>query len=733
MYIPFNKVVFRFPRYPISFIDRALVDDSFYREIIGSRDFQEAIFLASPSLYDELKKSLCKTLNLKDEKRLHNTLIRYLSRMSTRCTPFGTFSGISIGTFSDNNATDIQVSENINKKTRLDMLYLCNLSQKLSQVEEVKQGLRYFVNTSLYPKGNKFRYIEYYFMNSRRIHQLVEIQKTYALSLILKKAESGTYISDMIMELTSTDNNISDIEASIYIDELINSQVLLSEIDPFVTGNDFFKYMISIITPLEFKPEVKEPLLIIDKLLDKIEYTDSDNRLSIYTKIENEIQKLEIPYDKKFLFQVDSIYSLSKGCINNDIATIIQDCLQLLAKITPSYKNQRLEEFIAAFSERYEEREVLLIDALDPELGLGYPVKQYNDLNFMIDDLQFPSQFNEHQTVELTPFQLIIQKKILNMTPFQEEISIEDEDIKGFKKNNIKYPATLAVLFQLIQTDADQYRLSWGSCGGSTAGNLLGRFAYCNDSFRSLVSDITEKEKEAYQDAIVAEVSHLPDSRIGNILARPTIRDYEILYLANSSRPRNEIIPLSDLYLSIKNNQLILRSKKLNRIIVPRLTTAHNYSTSPIPIYLFLCDLQYERNAPSFYLDLGILENLDYRPRIVYKKTILSLARWKIGAETIQKLFKIENEKELLTQMKIWIKRYKLPKQITLIDSDNKLYINTHNIKSIQSFLSIIKNRNQIILEEFIQDKFEDNDLTSYDKKEKRINECIAFFYKKNK
>jgi hypothetical protein len=62
------------------------------------------------------------------------------------------------------------------------------------------------------------------------------------------------------------------------------------------------------------------------------------------------------------------------------------------------------------------------------------------------------------------------------------------------------------------------------------------------------------KEKKYHPDKILAEIVHIPESRTGNILRRPILRDYEIAYLSNSGVSRDYTLDINDL-MSIKTTE----------------------------------------------------------------------------------------------------------------------------------------------------------------------------------
>jgi hypothetical protein len=260
----------------------------------------------------------------------------------------------------------------------------------------------------------------------------------------------------------------------------------------------------------------------------------------------------------------------------------------------------------------------------------------------------------------------------------------------------------------------------------------MARFAHTDENIYRFAMDITAEEQALMPDVVFAEIVHLPDSRVGNILSRPHLRDYEIPYLAHSDLPEKQQIPLLDLYLSIRQGKIYLRSKKLNKEIVPRLTNAHNFQNNSMPVYRFLCDMQMQQGRGILLFDWDYLSNeSDFLPRVRYKNTILSVAQWKFKAEEIKAWFSIKEDNCLLEEIKKWRNKYALPQRMLLPDNDNELMIDWENVLNIRSLFSIIKNRQTVSFKELL---YEPEYSAVRDKQGNPYpNECIVALYKNKK
>lgn len=554
---------------------------------------QESIFLASPILYKEIEKlNKHQTTDPREIDRIKYSKHRYISRMSTRCTPFGLFAGCGMGEIGEN--TGIILEKEIGRVTRLDMLFLCTLFDYLIKIPEIKENIKYFTNTSLYPIGKKYRYIE--ILNASKLirkYQITAVDQTSYFDKVVRAASKGITIKELINILVTDEVEEEDVKS--YIDELISSQIIVGEQFQAISGDDYLTRIIRLIAPMI----PNSPLLnILQQVQEQLNLIDNKrvNDISSYQKIITEIEKLNIPIDEKYLFQVDSTRKCESASIGSEIVQELNSSMIFLNKITTFAPNETLNQFKKKFSELYEEMEVPLMEALDPESGLGYPLNNNGrDISPLIDNLFLPSnQGDGTSSLNLNPFHNLLYKRTIECLAAKKNIiQFTDNDVKGFRENWNDLPPTLYSTLSVIRANGmGDVLISLKYFGGISAANLLARFSHTDPKIEQFVKSITQKDQELIPDKILADIVHLPEARTGNVVSRPHLRDYELLYMTCSDLSDEQLIDINDLLLSVKQGRLVIRSKRLNKEIIPRLTNAHNYRLSAMPVYRFLCDMQ---------------------------------------------------------------------------------------------------------------------------------------------
>ncbi len=706
MYKHFSKFVVRAPLNTLEELYDVLSDDKKIIDKLSIPIVKEAIFWASPDLSIELSKLLSnKDYNTVQKSKIIYSLLKYYIRLSSRCTPFGLFAGCSLGIIGSE--TKIELSTDIDYCIRLDMNVLYALSEEIHQCEEIFTSLNYKLNSSIYRLGKSYRYIEKILTNDGHLrYKISSIQQTEYLEEIIKKSSNWCSYNELYESLMCDD--VDEVSAKEYINELIKNNIIVSELSPRICGEDYFKSLVDYLSAFNNKKNASKNTIIEDIVFIKDCLSlKNENYQSIFDQVTLKLDNMGISYNKSQVFQVDMNKNSKVASIGNHILDELKSALEFLNKTTTKVSGSNLDYFCKVFYDRYEEREMPLLLAIDTEIGIGYPIgSTTTDINPLIDQLILPKLPPKRSQSQTTEIEHLLQRKLIEYEINKSnEIVFDDEDVKNLKMDWNDLPDTFYVLCQIFNHESN-YLISLNSISGSSAANLLSRFSYCNPLINSFVQEIVTKEDEIKSEFVLAEIVHLPNLRAGNIITRPNMRKYEIICSANSEIQDEFQIPLSDLFISVKNGKLYLRSKKLNKFILPRLTTAHNYLNNPITVYRFLCDYQYYHTKKnSLYFDWGSLGSfLNFKPRVKYKNVILSVATWKISYQEINSFILNNVENEYITKIRDWRKLKHIPQYTLFKDNDNKLLVDWENKMSILAFYDTLKKSQDIILEEFLYD-----------------------------
>ncbi|MDI9312127.1 MAG: lantibiotic dehydratase [Limnohabitans sp.] len=685
--------------------------------LFSEKIHREALFLGSPTVYDTLVawEKGENTLETNDIERLKITLYKYASRLANRATPFGMFATVAATNITANSAITIANSE-LGRHTKLDMFFLGSLLPIILKNEDIRNILHYYPNNSLYEVVDKYRYVEYYFKDNVRYHKISEVEKTAYLEAILTISRKGTTIKNLIELLVGEEATAE--EAKEFIDTLIENQFIVSELEFTVTGKDYLEKLIDTFHEDRFAfYEATVISKLITTLKEQITALDtngtntSDVYLEIYHLLRDQIGN-EVDIAK--LFQVDS-YRKVNGSVSFKTLKSLRGAITALNKLQSNSENTTLKEFKKRFLERYEEYEQPLATVLDPDIGLGY-AKQTGAKTPLVDNLAVILHKYEEKQLHFDHKKTFLLKKLLvALQTNATAIEITDEELNDFQENELLYPDTFSV-FTNIFTEDGKEKINLKSVSGTSANGLIGRFTHLDANILALANEIANLESQLNPDKIIAEIVHLPQARTGNILYRNFQRDYEIPYLGNASVQQEHQIPIDDLYVSVRNNKVVLRSKRLNKEIIPRLSNAHNYSANALPIYHFLCDIQ-NQNTFGLKFSWGPLQaEFDFLPRVQYKEVLFARATWNIKKQDIETILTTE-ESKIVEVVSAYQKKRNIPDLVYVTQGDNEVLINFNNELSCKVFYSMLKGKSFLPLKEFL---FEEDCIT-----EKYCNEII--------
>jgi hypothetical protein len=225
------------------------------RKLFSRPEVREALLLASPSLHETYRDwhdDPSSTRGIKAEP----ALVRYLIRMAGRATPFGLFAGCSVGRVNNEqrgSAISIAPLAEYRRHTRLDMEYLCSLVSEIERRPEIRRELRFHTNSSLYRAADRWRYAEARGAGRARSYQLVAIDDCPYLRAVLDRAAIGGTPAELATALEPLGIEADD--ALAFVEELIDNQLLTSDLEPAVTGGDA---LTALVTRLAKIPAARE-------------------------------------------------------------------------------------------------------------------------------------------------------------------------------------------------------------------------------------------------------------------------------------------------------------------------------------------------------------------------------------------------------------------------------------------------------------------------------------------
>ncbi len=664
---------------------------------------KEMIWIASPSLYESLEGY--ERGIIKSEKRregIKKSFLRYLIRSSSRCTPFGLCAGVSMGILSSEDRVSLDISQ-FHRRTRLDNHYLDLIFKKINTEDRRHTDLRYYINTSLYSIGSDHRFIKYAYDTSKksRAYYITGINRSDIVEKVISYINDGKKRTEIELFIESL--GIDKQQSQGIFDKMLDNQLIISDLDLSVLGQDNLTRAVEVLRSTAINSLYYPGLSKINEQLKELDKTLTPSLESKLSLIDD-IDKLKITYDPRLLFQCDLYTKTATSTINKKYAYKIGRLIKKLSLCQEHRENSRLAAFKRAFSKRYETQEKPLSLALDVDTGIGYVQdKRTSNTTTYLDEIKAVSQGKEVviSNREIGSFASSIVQQVTRALQHQAQSVQINLDSFSIKDNLHLLKGTTSAMIEIVEVDREQ-KIYIKNLGGSTSAALLGRFAYGSLEIANAVNNICTYEQGAEKEALLAEIHHVPDSRTGNILYRPNIRDYELTYLAHKKSLKNTIT-IDDLYVSVRQNRVLLRSRSLNREVIPMLSNAHNYRIATLPIYQFLCDLSSQSKRVQFAPDFDTLfSNFFFTPRILIDDIILSKATWRLTLDLFSDV-QAKDKSDRNSKIRRLLSGYKIPDYIQLVQRDNLLTLNLQNDDCIDILYESLRNRKAITIQEYLR------------------------------
>jgi len=705
---------------------------------------QEALWLASPEFLQSLDLWQREPDSAKGQK-LERALYRYLARMTARATPFGAFAACSVGRIADVTHLQLGPASQYRRRSRLDMEYLVALAESLTADPERRQHMSFYPNSSLHLAAGAYHHLRGRSQEFGRSYELVATEPTPFLDATLRRAASGATAQALANALVQEDSDIKLEEAQGFVGKLVETQVLVSDLAPPVTGQEPVDYMVRQLRQAKQTDladslgAIARKLRALDQAEDQAE-TEAGSVASLqsYSDISQSVAQLPGNFKPGRLIQVDMVKPAPEARLDHQLANQILHACETLHAIQGFSEQTVYQQFKSDFIERYQEREVPLLEALDDEAGIGFESQDNAGAEPLLEGIDF-------RTADGTPATdrkvgAVLLRKLQEVWAQKNTVLTLDTELLAEMVNGVPFPlpdsfAAMGVYFRAPVSDPTgdignrdspgnntgnnkaetQHGFFLQSIIGPSGVNLAARFCHADAQLAACVQEHLRAEEKLRGDgAVFAEIAHLPEGRVGNVVWRPVLRPYEIPFLATSCLPAERQIPLSDLTVTVRDDRIILRSQRLQREVLPRLTSAHNFAAGrSLKLYKFLCLLQHQGVTGDCAWQWGTLDQAAFLPRVVMgdggasapenvpPNIIFSLARWRVTQEDATN-WGGGAESDRAQRVLEWRKTRLVPRFVYIAEFDNQLLIDFNNALAVDVFIEHIhKNPETLLVEMF--------------------------------
>ncbi|MFN1215948.1 lantibiotic dehydratase [Chryseobacterium kwangjuense] len=671
------------------------------QDLAGEYPFKNGVLLSSKDLYEQLENfrgADVQSLS-KDQERMEFSVLRYLTRMAYKTSPFSTFT--YLGLTKINSETDLKIHdpEIPSSKIRLNNKLLKRI-KKLMERHPDLQGLL-FVNTnsSILETDDRFSFL----MNCANIEVFQEIQASgvnrYIKEFIHDAQENISLIS--LIELLSTQIEADFSELKHYVLKLVDSGFLeltleCSEIDPdwdshllsflagYKSGNKAAEQLWQLISNLREAKNIfgtagiaqREFLLKESSTLFDRTISDLENQAGIIKLPKDEIQNVldyilskyrngegfeKLPYIPVDYRQEGFIY---EDTYTNQINTIDENTLNGLGQLLSDLCNR-----LSAFDIRAREKNSVKnfftsIYSKDQQVSLITFYHEY----YRHKNKSEP----ENEQIQENVWSDLFWKDLQQDEHPHGEIRIQMKHLNGLPSSNQSCPAGSAFLQLFDQSSVTGTKaVVNGLMQGM--GKMSGRFLHLFDPEISKVH--REYNRQLFPHHILLELN---DDSSFNANIHPPLLDYEVkMPASNTQMKKSQQIPLERISVGYNADQdkIYLIDAALKKEIYAFdlcLETITNRSNLYQLMSLFNPCTYVSYHPLIQVIDLNYAKELSHEairifPRIIFEeKLILRRKGWLIDLQIIPLQSKEENSSIYFLRFHQWLVKNALPTSVFL-------------------------------------------------------------------
>ncbi|GAA3838481.1 lantibiotic dehydratase [Saccharothrix violaceirubra] len=663
---------------------------------------RDALTLASPVLGARLDRILGEDTSTPTAKELRRAVVSvasYLLRWQRRATPFGLFAGV--GPVAVGPAT-AEVGTRHRAVARADGEWLTTLIDRLDRHPGLRPRLTVVVDTARIVRDGRVIVHRRAEVGASAPGPLREssVRLTRPVQYVLTAAGSPVRFDTLAEKTSVRFPSASPDKVHALLHGLVDAGVLITSLRPPTTGVDALSHLIGALHAAQActLDDLAAPLRELDAIrADLARHNNAGDPAQarrIRAAVAARMTALApgVGHALAADVRLDATIAVPERVLDEAAraATV------LLRTGTRPFGSAAWLDYHARFRARYGPGALVPVRDLVADSGLGYPAgylgaprarpawRVLTDRDAALLALIQQATLTGAREVELADADvqaLTVGEHVDTVAPQRIELGAE-----------VHAPSTEAI-------DRGEFRLRITAAPPAHT-SMAGRFAHLlDDADRArLAATYTAgpaqpPSREVFDTAVAVQLSFPPRRPHNeNVVRVPPLLD-DVVSLSehpghpDPARPDPTVIEVDDLAVTADAEQMYLVQVSTGRRVMPRIPHALDTAVQSPPLARFLAEVADARSAVFRGFDLGAARVLPYVPRIRYRRTVLSAARWILTAADLDTRPEADHPEtdrpgavDGEQPLRSWRQRWGVPARVVLVQGELRLPVDLDHV-----------------------------------------------------
>ncbi|MFF2073409.1 lantibiotic dehydratase [Kitasatospora sp. NPDC058162] len=626
--------------------------------------FAEAVEVASPVLAAQVRTVIERPGRTRRQvRRTTVSVLKYVLRVQHRATPFGLFAGIAPVRLGDR--LDLGFGTAHRMVARPDAAWLADILGRLESDGPLLERLPVVANPLCFARGD--RLVVPWQANPAHGGDPLEVavRRTRPVEVAVRAAAAPLSLEELARRLAADFPRNEPAAIRQLLGGLVGRRVLLTALRPPMTATDPLAHVLAVLGRAEAAgiPSVAPLLALLHDVRQDLHRHNTGRADGRRLRARAAAAMRPAAAAEKPLM-VDLCLEATLT-VPTSVAREAEAAITVLTRLTPQPGgNPAWRDYRHRYLERYGTGAVVpVLEITNPNTGLGFPAR-YRDA---VHELPRPSLTGRDAQLLALAQAAAVEGRTETVLDEKAVDALARPVVSGHIQPHAELTFTLTAPTREHLDQGDFTLTVTGT--PRAAGTTTGRFLPLIDpADRDRMTAAYAALPTLADHAIPVQVSAPPlHNRVQNVGRAPAVLPL-LLPLAEHPDPEHTVLRLGDLAVCGDAERLWLVSLPTGRPVEPRVMTAVEFRNNTQPLARFLCEITTAHTPMYTAFDWGAAARMPFLPRIRYRRTILSPARWNLPAADLPP--STAPWSRWHSGVTAWLTRYRVPDLVFLTQHD---------------------------------------------------------------